>query len=409
MLQQARTLRAEKPTVKAESILALQSAYADMQSAWIDAQSKTGHSTIDIAADQRMLAAARSYRNALDAILKSKGLSKFSSKELTAIKSSKKALDLAVPETQVGHRAYATTSPVLRHPLLMCGRGDISLELGYLWAKMAPRAVLLSATLAIGNDAPYEYSRRILGVSSERFSSIPPISPPWLTSCVTLYQPAKSLREDGTLRFAPPPNKSRAEKDDLYRRWVGEVVEYIERANAGAAGGTLVLANSYADLDEIANAIRGRTVLAIRSGKRLRDVEPEFYRLALDGARPILIATGQAWTGMDMGGHSLHRVGLADIPASEDEVLTDLIILRMPFGVHSTISHLRRMEVYGFIAESYATAFMEKQGIGRLVRREGLPNDRKIHVLDGRLNDPAATSMWTCRQVLASYTNRVSF
>jgi Rad3-related DNA helicase len=41
----------------------------------------------------------------------------------------------------------------------------------------------------------------------------------------------------------------------------------------------------------------------------------------------------------------------------------------------------------------YESAFRFKQGLGRLIRRPGLPGNREIYVLDGRLRDPQFLNM----------------
>lgn len=82
------------------------------------------------------------------------------------------------------------------------------------------------------------------------------------------------------------------------------------------------------------------------------------------------LALGDACTGLDINGQNLH------LPAANDNLLTDLVIP----GCRSTcICHLR----------THIACRLERSvGIGRLVRREGLPHNRRIFVLDGRLHDP---------------------
>jgi ATP-dependent DNA helicase DinG len=71
-------------------------------------------------------------------------------------------------------------------------------------------------------------------------------------------------------------------------------------------------------------------------------------------------------------------------PPERDFLLTDIIIPRLPFGTeHSTI-HERRKEQWGFIYEVYRAAFQFRQGLGRLIRREGVTN-RRLWLLDARM------------------------
>jgi CRISPR type IV-associated DEAD/DEAH-box helicase Csf4 len=74
-------------------------------------------------------------------------------------------------------------------------------------------------------------------------------------------------------------------------------------------------------------------------------------------------------------------------PAEQDLLLTDLYIPRLPYGCHRTLTHRRRVAALGFMVEVHETARMLKQGVGRLVRREGL-RDRHIWLADSRLTQP---------------------
>lgn len=69
-------------------------------------------------------------------------------------------------------------------------------------------------------------------------------------------------------------------------------------------------------------------------------------------------------------------------------MLTELVIPRLPFGTNRTITHaMRRDRVGNSSVEIVDTLFKLRQGIGRLVRREGLPKNRRVHILDARLVD----------------------
>lgn len=62
------------------------------------------------------------------------------------------------------------------------------------------------------------------------------------------------------------------------------------------------------------------------------------------------------------------------MPADRDNVLTNLVIPVAPLGT-------------GMIAEIGATSIMFRQGIGRLIRREGLPLNRRLHFIDARIHE----------------------
>jgi ATP-dependent DNA helicase DinG len=116
----------------------------------------------------------------------------------------------------------------------------------------------------------------------------------------------------------------------------------------------------------------------IRVGERSFSRCPQKYReRAQNGIRPLWIGLGGAWTGIDLSDNS--------VPPEEDRLLTDLIITRIPWRLNRSITHLRRMNALKD-AERMETLRLFRQGIGRLVRREGV-RDRKLHVLDPRIEE----------------------
>ncbi len=63
--------------------------------------------------------------------------------------------------------------------------------------------------------------------------------------------------------------------------------------------------------------------------------------------------------------------------------MTDLVITRVPFGTNKTAVHMARVKRLGFDMEAMEAALRLKQGLGRLIRREGV-SGRRIWVMDGR-------------------------
>lgn len=125
-----------------------------------------------------------------------------------------------------------------------------------------------------------------------------------------------------------------------------------------------------------------------RTGLRKRDnsvnaLTAVFKVKARDGQRPVWIATGPAWTGLNL------RDELAE-NAADDRILTDLVITRSPMGRNRTAAHMSRVSTLGFEHELLDAAFTLRQGLGRLIRREGL-KDRRIWFLDGRIHTKRAT------------------
>ena len=125
--------------------------------------------------------------------------------------------------------------------------------------------------------------------------------------------------------------------------------------------------------------------------------------MAAAGGRPVWVATGVAWTGLDLSDRAR--------PASEDGLLTDLVITRLQIrrgeGVHEAL----RYERAGLSMMRLETVFRFRQGLGRLVRAEGLP-DRRLWVCDGRLWSDEKPFPYLCgpsRRVLAHYPNTCYF
>jgi CRISPR type IV-associated DEAD/DEAH-box helicase Csf4 len=328
--------------------------------------------------------------------------------DLQLLDEAQNVLSLVFPEEPSGHRIYLRHSPAQRRPQLICGRADVSVELDYLWRCMAGQFVLVSATLCVDGDLhPFEHMRRILAVPAQAAEFAAPVRPGWLTAPVRLLLPRQSGPEEGGPRFRPVSRSDEFPSPELRaaarRQWLEEVADYLRGAAHSAAGGSLVLLTSYEDCADLAASCRigAERVIEMRRGMSLRQVVKQFQDKSHAGLRPLLFGVGGAWTGLDIG------AGSADLEAARDNLLTDLVIPRIPFGANTTMTHVARIEHRGSLAESYAAAMLLKQGLGRLVRREGLPDNRRIHLLDGRLNDRRFRSfMAPVRQVLTPYERR---
>jgi CRISPR type IV-associated DEAD/DEAH-box helicase Csf4 len=74
--------------------------------------------------------------------------------------------------------------------------------------------------------------------------------------------------------------------------------------------------------------------------------------------------------------------------------------------MNRTLTHRRRVEDPrdSVPHEMLSAALLLQQGIGRLVRRDGLPRNRRIFLLDGRLADPAFDAyLALCKRALEPY------
>lgn len=264
-------------------------------------------------------------------------------------------------------------SPSRKYPRVRLGSKAVEREMASIWA-LARASVAMSATMVLPRvDAPLgsdAYVRRLLQLPSST-KSLYLRGADWLFSPVTVHWPT-----DSTL--APPEVATLSSLEWAAR--VGSVVS--QTIWPRAAGGVLVLCTAY----DAASAMRDaavaggvpelQTTLAKRALSLTRQRE-SFQTVYAAHGKALWFAVGGAWTGLDLS--------LPELTASEDGLLTDVVIARLPFGVNRTFTHEGRVARLGFAEEVQAMLLMLKQGIGRLVRRDGLPANRAIWLLDGRL------------------------
>lgn len=135
-------------------------------------------------------------------------------------------------------------------------------------------------------------------------------------------------------------------------------------------GGILVLLTSYHAIHALSERL-GDFTLVTESPSASR----EFETLYLAGNKPIYLATGAAWTGLDLTDRQQDAV--------DDNMIQSLVIPRLPYAPLETPE--KRVPFH--IARSNAL-LMFKQGMGRLVRRAGRENMNLI-VTDHRIFDRA--------------------
>ena len=273
------------------------------------------------------------------------------------------------------HPIEIDLSPIRNLPSIMVGPTSVKNMLNVLRA-MVDTAVLSSATLTLPNDKgrpgrDSSWMAGSLNIPQHRRTVTPPVTPSWITSPVTLYIPGAESLE----LLAPPStgNYETAPEEDFegdVDTWRKEVAQIIRRAAADSTG-MLILIPSYDDLEGIGAYLmawlpdeENRLIIQRRSSSAPL-LKKRFLDMAAAGSRPIWVATGVAWTGMDLG-----------------DYVSDLIIPRLPFRLqHNMISKMRHRKWAGSKNE---TAFMFRQGIGRLVRTPRARNKR-LYVLDGRI------------------------
>ena len=268
-------------------------------------------------------------------------------------------------------------SPVVRTPRLTVGPSQLIRPFEELWASCAA-AGLLSGTLYLPNaDGRLSsgFLRMKLLVPRDRAHEINPVHPGWNYTIPTVYLP-----DAAAARMLLYPGSADDEHGAVdVEKWHRTVADRLQQITRTAAGGTLVLCCSYLDVRALGALLTenlAARLLASRGSGSLRMLGEEFVQLGRKKARPVWLATGSAWTGLDLSDHEA-------VDPAEDFALTDLVITRIPFGANKTAVHLARTKRLGFDVECMEAALRLKQGLGRLIRRSGVV-ERRIWMLDGR-------------------------
>jgi ATP-dependent DNA helicase DinG len=248
----------------------------------------------------------------------------------------------------------ASLTPVRRYAVLTAGRDNLESIFTALWGRVGG-AVLVSATL-YGADDRAASLRVALDVPAARFVTAPPVIPAWISAPVVLAQPVLGVAPDDSAA------------------WLDALAALVRKEAAAARGGVLVLLTSYTAVDGLAARLLelGERLIA-QGGDLPGPVCVERFRVV---DRPVWLGVGYAWTGVDLSDKSR--------PAAEDRLLETLIMPRVPFGTNRTLTHQRRVKRLGFPVEVATAAVMFRQGLGRLVRRQGVSGKRLV-VCDDRL------------------------
>ena len=312
---------------------------------------------------------------------------------------------VTLEKIQAGWKGNLSQSP-RRHQIgFMVGPSSVQKYLLARW-ETTPMAMLLSGTLAhIGSSgASVAAIKAEMGVPPDRDAVTTPLHPSWLYSTPKVFTPSQEIFHE----FVPPSGIDLDE--DAMNLWLRRCAIAVAHAASSACGGTLVLMTSFDRLEGLVKALRDkhpsiadRLVVQMRH-QRLSQSADVFRKKGAAGEKPIWIATGAAWTGLDLSDKTV-----PDERAHEDMLLTDLIIPNLPFGLDRGTTHMARMNRIGFGAEVVGVQRRLRQGLGRLVRREGVKN-RRIWILDGRLQHPAA-QIYTgdLKRVLNLYLHQESF
>ncbi len=271
-------------------------------------------------------------------------------------------------------------SPQRRYPSILVGPRGLGTALRGLWER-TERAALLSGTLLVNTGSMGDssgYMASLLHVPGDRIADAPPIIAPWLYSTPTAHIPGAAL----AARLIPPRQSAsgpdtedtNGDGDAYYAALAG----VIRSASQSAAGGTLVLCTSFQAIRRLEAALATITDRLIVQTPRtpLVRCEAQFRGMAAAGQRPVWLATGGAWTGLDLRDPR--------VPATEDHLLTDVVITRLPINPATSLHGSLRQRRTGLAMMRLDVALRFRQGMGRLVRAEGQP-DRRLWICDGRM------------------------
>jgi CRISPR type IV-associated DEAD/DEAH-box helicase Csf4 len=307
-------------------------------------------------------------------------------------------LDIAANRNR--QSSFLRHSPVRHLPQVFVSNANVQTILSRLWSSLES-AALVSATLYIPTSDGYSanFMANLLRVPLDRLKTFAPVYAPWTTSCITglwiaqsssnwLYPPIQS---DPTTKA----KRTNAERLQAEVTWHEELAVELQQIWSTSAGGVLVLCTSYATVHAVRDLLLqtgGKISDAIVSASprvSMRSQAQAFLQLSHNAVKPLWLAVGSAWTGVDIGGHDPWRVLFGEeLKAQNDNVLTDLVIPRLPYGTNQSLSHLWRIRNNPNVPwDLFDASLRFKQALGRLVRRESLPKNRRIFVLDARLGD----------------------
>lgn len=285
-------------------------------------------------------------------------------------------------------------SPKREYPTFWYGPRTVRRTMTEMWARVCMKggAALLSATLYTprydGSYTPTHVVNELLSVPASLMQAEPTEGayrniPDWVTDPIVLHRPEVPFGKAERHPWFPPSAECDIED------WAASVGDLIENTIANESrGGTIVLLTSYEAIEALEarfEYLAGRLIVSRRHRSFERTVEDYMVRMR-QGRRPVWLATGRAWTGMNISPGKEEGV-----EASDDYYIADLVIPRLPFRQNRTTTHAHRVENgAGFAVECRDVILRLRQGMGRMVRRPGVPR-RNLWILDPRAFDQSKT------------------
>lgn len=322
----------------------------------------------------------------------------------SAVKYVKRSLEALARLDDAKHRGYLSQSPKEGQVSITLGPSSVEFQMTARWA-ITPAAMMLSATLLHHQSGDVLISPILheLSIPKERGVMTTPIHPHWITDTPTLMMPSK--KTSAWRQLVPPQLSKLSETESSIEmaKWFKSVAKALASAADTAKGGTLVLMTGYDRVAGLVAAIEAHhpellpRLIEQKSDRRTTACASAFRDKAKANECPIWIATGPAWTGLD-----LKDLEVPDSEAHKDFLLTDLVMPALPFGMERNTVSMAREEYFGWTQQLIGVQRRMRQGIGRLMRRSGLV-DRRIWMLDGRLRDPGKRYAVDLNGVLGKY------
>lgn len=246
--------------------------------------------------------------------------------------------------------------------LLVQAPGALEAALKDLWAGCS-QALLLSATLGTQTSAGVRSVGmlvRRLAIPPSRSEDLGRVRAPWRDQGVVVRVPQSARAADKSLWLTPHARRK--------EQWYGEVAQVISMWSQARVK-TLVLATSFEDVEGIWKALKSlgvRGVIASHKDEHTGTMQ-DHLKVIETNAAWCWIATGAAWTGMDLS-VPLQRLAVSKLPLLNPRVEDGLWSQDVVFDCVSRF----------------------RQGKGRLVRGpnpDGIP--KELVLLDGRVNESA--------------------
>ena len=280
---------------------------------------------------------------------------------------------------EAGMAGWVEFSPKRAYPSIVVGRPNIGPILGSLW-QIPPGGVgLCSATLLVPDETGNpraDYIQSVLDLPRARLDVPPAVIVPSIFEIPVMHLPSdKSARV-----LARPTGEARTPENEA--KWLevlGRAIGNITNKLA-TRGGTLVLLTSFAQVKAIAEHIDPARLVMQGDDERFADAQKRFEDAYRAGRLPVLLGVGAAWTGVDLADK-------LELDPKLDMMLTDLIIGCLPIGMNRSATMQARIDRMGTHPIEKEALMMLRQGLGRIIRREGVQN-RHIWFLDGRLWTP---------------------